>query len=103
MAEFVKVAELGDIPDGEGRAFAVRGAKIAIFNMDGELYAIDDTCTHDEASLAEGWLEGDAVECPLHGAQFNVKTGEALSMPAVVGVNQYRLQIEGDEILIEVE
>ena len=70
----IYVGELADIPDGE--SVRVQGSvAIAVFNVDGDLYAIDDTCTHQDASLSDGWLEGCAVECPLHAACFDLRTG----------------------------
>ncbi len=102
MAEFVTVAKHGDVPVGEARVFAVDGKHIALCNVDGTLYAIDDVCTHDGGPLGEGFLEGDQIECPRHGARFDVKTGKALTLPAVMPVNSYPVQLEGDEIKVQV-
>src|SRR6202162_1335637 len=102
MAEFVTVAKDGDVPVGEARVFAVDGKHIALCNVDGTLYAIDDVCTHDGGPLGEGFLEGDQIECPRHGARFDVKTGKALTLPAVMPVNSYPVQVEGDEIKVQV-
>jgi 3-phenylpropionate/trans-cinnamate dioxygenase ferredoxin subunit len=77
----VSAGRIEDIPPGE----AVRletDPPIAVFNADGELYAIDDTCTHQDASLSEGWLEGCLVECPLHAAAFDLRTGVPTCLPA---------------------
>ncbi len=82
MAEFKRVASVSDIPAGEMKAFEVDGEPIAIYNVDGEYFATCDTCSHEEASLTEGWLDDDVVTCPSHGAEFSVRTGEALSLPA---------------------
>ena len=77
----IPVCELGAIPSGE--AVRVDGpTPIAVFNADGELYAIDDTCTHQDASLADGWLEGCVVECPLHASCFDLRTGQVSGPPA---------------------
>ena len=76
--------------------------RIAIVNVDGEFFAIDDTCTHEEASLSEGELYGDIVECPLHGAAFNVRTGEVEAFPAVVAVETHEVRIVDDEIQVAI-
>lgn len=102
MAKWVKVASTMEIPAGEGRYFDVDGEPIAIFHVDGQFYAISDVCTHEEASLAEGELEGDIVECALHGARFNVRTGEVVALPAVVPVQTFPLRVVGNEIEVEV-
>ncbi len=77
------------------------GDTIALFNCDGTYYAMDDTCTHEEASLSDGWLEGTEITCPLHGAIFDVTTGAALCLPATTPVRTYPVHVEGDGIFIE--
>jgi len=76
MTEWVKIAEIGDVPPGAGRAFEVEGSSIAVFNVDGRLYAIDDSCPHQGSSLAMGRLEGYVVTCRSHGMKVNVSAGE---------------------------
>jgi 3-phenylpropionate/trans-cinnamate dioxygenase ferredoxin component len=100
----VKVAELGEIPDGKCKRVLVKRHPISVFNCDGTFYAIDDTCTHADASLAEGQVlrESCQVACPLHGARFDIKTGEALSLPAVTPVERYKVTVDGTAILLEV-
>ncbi len=100
MAEFVKVAKVSEIPPGTSRCVLVGNKKVALFNVDGEFYAIDDMCSHAEASLSEGPFEGEVVTCPRHGAKFNVKTGEALSMPAWAPVDTFKVKVEGDDIYV---
>ena len=75
---------------------------IAVFHVDGSFYAIDDTCTHETYSLAEGYIEGAAVECALHFAKFDLRTGEALCSPALVGLRTYPVKAEGDEVFVDV-
>ncbi len=82
------------------RCVRIGRKRVAIFNVDGEIYATDDTCTHEEASLTEGELFGDIVECPLHGAAFNVRTGEVEAFPAVVPLQTYAVQLEEGEIQV---
>jgi 3-phenylpropionate/trans-cinnamate dioxygenase ferredoxin subunit len=99
----IEVAKLGEIPEGKAKRIIVKRNPIAVFHCKGgEYYAIDDTCTHAEVSLAGGVVEDCTVICPLHGAAFDLKTGEALSLPAVVGVETYPVKIEGDTIYVEV-
>lgn len=101
MPDFVKVCKTGEIPEGERRYFAFEEETIVIFNVEGEFYAIADVCTHDGGPLEDGDLEGYKVECPRHGAHFDIRTGEALSMPAVVGVPSYETRVEGDDLYVE--
>lgn len=103
MAEFRRVARVDEIAPGEARAFEVDGEPIAIYNVDGQFFATCDTCSHEEASLAEGWLDDDVVTCPVHGAEFSVRTGEVLSLPATEPIATYPVRVEGDDILISME
>ena len=103
MAEYVKVATTGDIEPGRVQVFEVKGKQIAICNVDGTFYAIDDVCTHDGGPLDQGELEGIEIECPRHGALFDVTTGKALTLPAVMPVATYAVQVEGDDIKVEVD
>jgi 3-phenylpropionate/trans-cinnamate dioxygenase ferredoxin component len=99
-ARFVRVARVGDIPDGRPEIFDVDDRKIAVYRLDGGYYAIEDLCTHDGGPLAEGEVEGDQVICPRHGARFDIKTGAALSFPAVTPVDTYPVRVDGDELWI---
>ena len=102
MGNFVRVADTAEIPEGFGKYVDVDGEPVAIFHVDGNFYATSDVCTHEEASLSEGELEGEVVECPLHGARFNVRTGEVKSLPAVVRLKTYPVRIVGDALEVEV-
>lgn len=101
--EFVKVATTGEIAPGTALRVEVADEPIAIFNLDGEFYAIGDICTHAEASLSEGDIFGDCVECPLHGAEFDIRTGRPRTLPAVIPVPTYAVKVEGGDILIDPE
>jgi 3-phenylpropionate/trans-cinnamate dioxygenase ferredoxin component len=101
MAEFVKVGKTGDLAPGNGMRVEAGGKKIALFNIDGTYYAIDDGCTHRGGPLSEGPLSGGEVTCPWHGAVFDVKTGNALGPPASKGVSKYNVRVTGDSIEIE--
>ena len=99
---FTTVAAVAEIPPGTGKQLTVHGRTIALFNVNGTYFAIDDTCTHRGASLAEGECEGAEVICPWHGARFDLLTGSALSSPARTGVQVYPVQGVGKEVRVEV-
>lgn len=103
MAEnFVSVAKLEDIQPGKMRRIEVDGHRILLANVDGTIYATDDMCTHEDASLSTGSLKGDLVKCPLHGSRFNVRTGEALEDPAEENLKTYPIRVEDGDILVGV-
>jgi nitrite reductase/ring-hydroxylating ferredoxin subunit len=95
------VAKVGDIPEGELRAFEIGGEDVTIANVDGAFFAINDECTHAGCSLAEGDLDGTTVTCACHGSEFDVTTGEVLGGPAVDPVDSYEVAVEGDDIRVE--
>ncbi|MHB1424542.1 MAG: Rieske (2Fe-2S) protein [Gemmataceae bacterium] len=99
---FVKVAVVSEVPAGKAKQAKVGGKTLAVFNVNGNFYAIDDTCPHRGASLAEGELAGQEVACPLHGAVFNVTSGAHLSPPARGDVACYKVQVVGEEIQVDV-
>jgi 3-phenylpropionate/trans-cinnamate dioxygenase ferredoxin subunit len=100
---FQRVASKSDLPAGSVRVFAVDGRSICLANLDGEeFHAIDNLCTHDNGPLGEGTLSEGLVECPRHGARFDVKTGAVKALPAVRPVRTYPVQIEGDEVSVDV-
>jgi len=100
MPEFVKVAEVGEIGPGERKLFDLDGEPAALFNVEGEYYAIADVCTHDDGPVAEGALDGFEIECPRHGARFDIRDGAVLSFPAIVPIPTYQVKIEGKDILV---
>ena len=99
---FTKVGKASEVPVGSGKVYEVGDRAVAVFNVDGTLYAIDDVCTHDEASLQSGYLEDCEIECPLHGARFDVRTGEVTELPAVVPVDTFPVRVEGGDIELDV-
>lgn len=101
MAEFVTVATTDEIQPGERLVVELGRFWVAVFNVDGHYYAIQDLCTHDGGPLAEGELSGCVIECPRHGARFDIRDGRVLSPPAVVDVPVFRVRVQGDEIQIE--
>ena len=102
MSEYVKVAALDEVPVGGSKLVEIDYVRVALFNLEGTIYAIEDVCTHDGGPLVEGEvLDGCQVMCPRHGARFDIRTGEALSFPAFEATNTYNVKVEGDDILIE--
>jgi len=98
--QLVSVAKAGEIPVGELKPVLVKGKQLLICHTAGGFFAVDDTCTHDDGPLADGWLEGEAIECPRHGARFDVRTGQVLCLPAAVGIRSYPVTIDGDEVKV---
>jgi nitrite reductase/ring-hydroxylating ferredoxin subunit len=99
----VTLGRTADIKPGELAAFDVEGVRIAIANADGRFFAIDDTCTHEQCSLADdGTLDGTVVTCGCHGAQFDVTTGAVRAPPAPEPVKAYPLRVEHGQLVIEV-
>ena len=101
MVRFVKVGETSELLPGEGKTVAVEGHSIALFNVDGTFYAIENTCPHAGGPLGEGDLDGDVVTCPWHGSQFDVLTGKVLGRPAGSDVRSYAVKVERSDVLVE--
>jgi 3-phenylpropionate/trans-cinnamate dioxygenase ferredoxin subunit len=95
------LGDLSDLGDGQMRRCRVGDTDVLVCRVKGSLYAIDDTCSHADESLSEGFLSGFAVSCPLHGAQFDVRTGQHLGPPAYTGVRSYPVHEEGAEAVLE--
>ncbi len=100
---FVKVASVSEVPEGHARVFEVGDLEIALCNVDGTFHAIENICSHDGGPLGEGRLVGEAIECPRHGARFDVTTGAVLRMPAVVGVRAFPTKVSEGFVYIGVE
>ena len=99
---FTKAASVQEVPEGTAKQVQVGGRTLALFHVGGAYHAIDDTCPHRGASLAEGDVAGNEVTCPWHGARFDLTTGAHLCPPARNGVTAYKVQVVGDEVQIEV-
>ncbi|HLX61366.1 MAG TPA: non-heme iron oxygenase ferredoxin subunit [Planctomycetota bacterium] len=103
---FEKACASSELAEGAGKCVTLRNKRIALFRVHGKVHAIDDTCTHDEASLAEGTLIDDdgrcVVECPWHGAHFDLCTGAALTLPAVTPVRAYAVRETNGAIEVEI-
>ncbi|TAK59954.1 MAG: non-heme iron oxygenase ferredoxin subunit [Dehalococcoidia bacterium] len=102
MGEFVSVAKVSETPAGTISVHEVGDLRIALCNVNGRFYAIDDVCTHDGGPLDQGELQGQLVECPRHGAKFDVTDGRAVVLPAVRPVKTYAVQVDGDDVRVEV-
>jgi 3-phenylpropionate/trans-cinnamate dioxygenase ferredoxin subunit len=100
-AEYVAVATTDELPNGTRKLLEIDGKAIAVFNIAGAYYAIADVCSHDDGPVAEGDLYNEyEIECPRHGARFDVRTGRVLSFPAIVDIPAYPVKVAGDEILV---
>ena len=102
MGVFRKIAAIKDLEPGSAKRVEIEGKEIALFNIDGAFYAIENSCTHRGGPLAEGDLDGDVVTCPWHGAKYDVKSGEVLGPPASQGVMAYKVRVQGEDIEIDV-
>lgn len=100
-AGFVRVATTAEIRPGKMKRFDIDGHAILLVNVDGRYYAVDDTCTHEDASLASGSLKGELVKCPLHGSRFSVVSGKVLDDPADKDLQTYPVRVDGDTVLIK--
>ena len=101
MVTFVRVAKVSDIPPGQGRVVVVQGRPIALFNLDGSLYALSNVCLHRGGPIGEGELDGAVVTCPLHGWEYDVRTGSNTINPAA-RLSTFPVRIEGDDVLVGV-
>ncbi len=99
MGEFVRVAGTAEVTPGSGIVAEVNGKTLAIFNGDGTLYAVDNTCVHRGGPLGEGEVEGNVVTCPWHGWQFDVTTGECIKNPSAK-VEVYQVKVEGNDVKV---
>ena len=99
-SEFVKVAGLSELSPGKMKSVEVGDDQVLLANVGGTIYACDNLCTHALAPLADGDLDGEQVECPLHGSVFNVTTGEVIDPPAMESLKVFQVRIEGQDILV---
>src|SRR3989338_10478093 len=102
MPNFVKVASTSDLKSGENKVVNVNGTDVALFNVEGEFYAISNTCLHRGGPLGEGFLEDDVVTCPWHGWRYNVKTGANAMMPTAK-VPYYQVKVEGSDVFVALD
>lgn len=100
MSEWVDVASVEELPVGASQLVDVDGVMIAVFNLDGEYYAIEDVCTHDGGDLANGEVEGEEIICPRHGARFNIKTGDVTAPPAYEPVAIFPIRVHEGKVQV---
>jgi 3-phenylpropionate/trans-cinnamate dioxygenase ferredoxin subunit len=95
---WIRVASTADLKDDEGLGVALDGRSIALFRDGGEIFATDNVCTHAYALLSEGFLEDGCIECPLHQARFDIRTGKAMGGPATADIRTYPVRVDGEAI-----
>lgn len=100
MSEWVDVGRVEDFPSGTVRTVQIEGTPIAVFNLNGRYYAIEDLCSHEAETLSDGEVAGEEIICPRHGAHFSIPTGAALSPPAYEPVATFPVQIEGGMVMV---
>ncbi len=103
MGEWFTVTRVDQLGPGRRDVFDIEGYYIVVFNVGGRYYAVEDQCTHDDDPLSEGHLDGYQIECPRHGARFDIRTGEALSLPAVRPTRHFDVRVEGNEVQVLIE
>jgi nitrite reductase/ring-hydroxylating ferredoxin subunit len=99
----VELCKANDVAAGTALRVEAGGVVVAVFNIEGQFYVIDDACTHGPGSLSEGYIDGDVVECNFHNGQFDIKTGEVVSPPCMIPVKTYPTKIEDGTVVIEVD
>jgi 3-phenylpropionate/trans-cinnamate dioxygenase ferredoxin subunit len=99
--QWITIATAEEVPPGERLVVEIGRKWVAVFNINGIYYAIEDVCTHDDGPLAEGELSGTTIECPRHGACFDVTTGKMLSAPAMVDVPTYPVRVQGADLQVQ--
>lgn len=102
MSDYRTVATMDEVPDGGLHRVEVDGREIVLANRKGEIYALEDCCSHEQFPLSDGELTGDQITCALHGARFDLETGEPKALPAVVPVETYEVRVEGEDIQVKV-
>jgi 3-phenylpropionate/trans-cinnamate dioxygenase ferredoxin subunit len=96
-----RVAAVSDVAPGTTLRVVADGVEILLCNVDGAIYAIEDVCTHDGGPLDQGTLDGHCVVCPRHGATFDVRTGDALTLPAVIPVMKFQVEVRGEDVYVD--
>ncbi|HEY2532365.1 MAG TPA: non-heme iron oxygenase ferredoxin subunit [Xanthobacteraceae bacterium] len=99
----VRVCAQADVAPQTVKAFEVGDRRLAVYNIDGKFYATDDECTHASASLADGMLEGDVIECSMHFGAFNVRTGAVEAPPCSVALRTYKVVLEGEDVFVDLD
>ncbi|WOQ16266.1 non-heme iron oxygenase ferredoxin subunit [Raineyella sp. W15-4] len=100
---FTRICAVGDVPPGEMLRYEDGPEPILVANVDGEFFATQDTCTHSDWPLSDGFLEDGLIECSLHWAKFDARTGKAKTLPACVNLRTYPVQVDGDDVLVDLK
>jgi 3-phenylpropionate/trans-cinnamate dioxygenase ferredoxin component len=100
MSDFVAVAKVSEVEEGKMKVVRVGDAPVGLTKVEGEFFAFADVCTHDDGPVAEGELDEYIIECPRHGAKFDIRTGKVRQLPAVVPIPVYAVTVEGDTVLV---
>ena len=101
MSKFIPVCKVSDVAEGGKTIVEVEDRIVALFHVGGRFFALDDTCTHDGGTLADGQLEGHVIVCPRHGAKFDIRDGRVLSMPATSDTVAHEVKVEGEDVWIK--
>jgi nitrite reductase/ring-hydroxylating ferredoxin subunit len=99
----VELCKINEVAPGTALKVEAAGLVVAVFNLDGEFYVTDDSCTHGPGSLSEGYVDGDVIECNFHNGQFNIKTGEVVSPPCMIPIKTYPAMVQDGKVFIEVD
>lgn len=103
MSNWIEVANVADLPNGGWREVDVDNTSILVININGQFYAIDNLCTHDGGTLADGHIEGDDIVCPRHGAKFCIKTGAVTAPPAYEDIKTYPIKVENNKLWLKID
>jgi 3-phenylpropionate/trans-cinnamate dioxygenase ferredoxin subunit len=99
---YIRVGKTSDIPDGQLRVFDVNGESIIVVNINGEFFAFRNECSHMELDLTDSEIDGEVLTCPWHGAQFNIRTGDVVRLPASEPLERYDIMVDGDDIFVKI-
>jgi nitrite reductase/ring-hydroxylating ferredoxin subunit len=99
----VELCKINEVAPGTALKVEAAGLVVAVFNLDGEFYVTDDSCTHGPGSLSEGYVDGDVIECNFHNGQFNIKTGEVVSPPCMIPIKTYPAVVQDGKVFVEVD
>ncbi len=102
MSDFIRVCSVTDVPDPGKAVFEVDDRFVIVFHLDGDFFALDDCCTHDGSPLGDGLVEGFQIICPRHGARFDIRTGQAMTMPAVHATGSHEVKVDGDGVWVRI-
>jgi 3-phenylpropionate/trans-cinnamate dioxygenase ferredoxin subunit len=100
---FVRAATLAEVPPGRVKVVEIEDEDVALCNVDGSIYAVANVCTHDDGPLGEGYLHDEEIECPRHGARFDVRTGEVRILPAIIPIPTFEVEVRDGEIWVDVD